>query len=185
VAKVEHLEQLEQQIRSLEQSQDKKRKRADEDCDEDGDCCRTTSPARNHSLPSFSTLFASTNMDKEPRSYLPSPPSSTKFLPVRTPQLPPTLTLDTEASNKPSSVHSRTPEDERAATLLLGISNSPPLPFPLKMSSSIVPSYELPGPHIPRKVFVGDVLACTNSNGAQAKPHTPSSFLGMGRSHKE
>lgn len=72
-------------------------------------------------------------------SYLPSPPSSTHFDPIRSSQIPPVLNLGPTAADRgsrsppmasnfsSSSSSGRTPEDENAASLLLQMQASPPI----------------------------------------------------------
>ncbi|KAJ7209695.1 hypothetical protein GGX14DRAFT_452703 [Mycena pura] len=86
------------------------------------------------SVPSRTTPAGRATPDADCTSYLPSPPASTHVAPVRPPaQLLPVLSLGpgaAPASGPSSSLHAllaaRTPEDERAASLLLEISASSP-----------------------------------------------------------
>ncbi|EDR10592.1 uncharacterized protein LACBIDRAFT_293616 [Laccaria bicolor S238N-H82] len=151
-----------------------------------------TQPQSDARLPSISSWLPMSVIDPSllpppqrtpptPRSYLPSPPSSTHFDPVRTSLVPPALSLGPIALAAPSatatsstrprasSIQSRTPEDESAASLLLQISASSP-PFRALSSSS---TYGLPDPskftlHPSESVKLG-VL----------KAQTPGSLLGL------
>ncbi|KDR77291.1 hypothetical protein GALMADRAFT_139287 [Galerina marginata CBS 339.88] len=104
-------------------------------------------------------------------SYLPSPPASTHFDPVRTPGgPPPLLTLGPVASAAMVSPN-RTPEDESAASLLLQISASSPTFRPVSSS----PTYGLPDP----SGFLLHPDPRSQRDGHARQAQTPSSLLGL------
>ncbi|TEB25519.1 hypothetical protein FA13DRAFT_1738236 [Coprinellus micaceus] len=138
---------------------------------------------------------------QEPFPYLPSPPSSTHFEPIRTSYLPPTLSL---ASMSMSSMNSssagapslRTPEDETAANLLIQMSTSPPskhaapTPPPSILSSSSSASTYSEGARS-NSSSKGKGPAAPSRLSVERRPHwkttserfmaqTPASLLGLG-----
>jgi Helix-loop-helix DNA-binding domain len=153
--------------------------------------CPTSEVAR---LPSISSWLLPSPSHSHSQRYsdwntyhLPSPPSSALVDPVKTTQLPPTLTLDLPSgAHKPSPTlfgpfipksPLRTPEDESAASLLLQISNSPP-------SLPHHPAIEPPSATnlTPNTVSGFD---SGPDDGQKFTPHlqaqTPSSLLGLDR----
>ncbi|KAF8153182.1 hypothetical protein B0H34DRAFT_784357 [Crassisporium funariophilum] len=109
-------------------------------------------------------------------SYLPSPPSSTHFDPIRTSQIPPVLNLGPVATA--AMVNSiRTPEDESAASLLLQIASSPPF---RPVTSSSTASYGLPDP----SSFVLHSDTRTQREGNMRQAQTPASLLGLHQGRK-
>ena len=111
--------------------------------------------------------------------YLPSPPSSTHFDPIRTSQMPPVLSLGpiataamvsgASSSNKNTV---RTPEDENAASLLLQIATSPTF---RPISSSAV--YSLPDPS--NFSLHSDLRSQRREAQHERQAQTPSSILGL------
>jgi len=109
--------------------------------------------------------------------YLPSPPSSTHFDPIRTSQVPPLLNLGPVATAAMVTL-SRTTEDESAASLLLQIAKSPPF-RPSLATSSTNSSYNLPDPS---KLMLHSDLR--NQREGQVQPQTPRSLLGLHQGQK-
>ena len=103
--------------------------------------------------------------------YLPSPPASTHFDPIRTCQVPPDLNLGPVATAAMVSLP-RTSEDESAASLLLQIAASPPFK---PSSSSTHSSYNLPDPS--KFMLHSDVRS--QRAGHVRQPQTPASLLGL------
>ncbi|KAJ7072613.1 hypothetical protein C8F01DRAFT_1104575 [Mycena amicta] len=95
----------------------KRKRSAEEDEDEE---VRAEKRSPDISLPPISSWLPAAEFS----SHLPSPPSSTHVAPAKAPaQLPPALSLGPGATQSVHSLFSsRTPEDERAASLLLEIS---------------------------------------------------------------
>ena len=114
-------------------------------------------------------------------SYLPSPPSSTHFDPVRTSQVPPVLNLGPVATAAMVALPPHTSEDESAASLLLQIATSPPfrpsIPSP---SSTTISNYNL-ADHPLKFSLPSDVRAQRMSSGHDRQPETPRSLLGLHR----
>ena len=111
-------------------------------------------------------------------SYLPSPPSSTHFDPVRTSQVPPVLNLGPVATAAMVALPPHTSEDESAASLLLQIATSPPFrpSIPSPSSSTTISNYNLADPskfslHSDQRM----------SSGHDRQPETPRSLLGLHR----
>lgn len=101
---------------------------------------------------------------------LPSPPSSTRFSPIISYQVPPTLTLGPVAAppaHAPISTPDlspkmvRSPEDESAASLLLQISTSSPVFLPSSREE------------------IGIIGVDTRQKSINFKAQTPSSIMGM------
>ncbi|CAA7268783.1 unnamed protein product [Cyclocybe aegerita] len=143
-------------------------------------------------------LLPQANLNPSPRlnSYLPSPPSSTHFDPVRSSQIPPVLSLGPVATaammpkrpkslRAPSSTPSptlnasatssaaRTPEDESAASLLLQIATSPSF-RPVAMGST---AYALPDPT--NFSLHSDMRSQRDAQQAVRQAQTPGSILGL------
>ena len=118
-------------------------------------------------------------------SYLPSPPSSTHFDPVRASTVPPLLNLGpvataamvSSSSNTLSSSSSvRTPEDESAASLLLQISASSPTFRPINSSAASTSNYSLKDPS---NFLLHSEGRTQRGEGHVRHAQTPSSLLGM------
>lgn len=194
------VDSLEHQVHELEgKLNDKKRKRGalnDDDCEEaDKERTNKTLGPRRDSLPSFSTLFGNSNFDIEmtapsgsSASHLPSPPLSGRcFDPIRTTQLPPLLSLDPDVGGRSKQCPAPasavlTPEDEKAASLLLGIRHSPQFAFgaSAKTSPALVPSYELSAPASPDSLRHHRLnQPVWTREGGNVEPQTPGSMLGL------
>ena len=119
-------------------------------------------------------------------SHLPSPPLSTRFTPIRSTHVPPTLSLGPVAL-KSSLPTPRTADEENAATLLLQISTSPPFrPInPGLYEPTSGQTYALAEPSTLR--LQSDVRSFGRRHSDigvnQAVPHvqTPGSLLGLGK----
>ncbi|KAF8804352.1 hypothetical protein BYT27DRAFT_7194503 [Phlegmacium glaucopus] len=111
-------------------------------------------------------------------AYLPSPPSSTHFDPIRTSQVPPVLNLGPVATAAMVTLP-RTSEDESAASLLLQIATSPPF-RPSLATSSTNSSYNLPDPS--KFLLHSDVRH--QRLGQVRQPQTPGSLLGLYQEQK-
>ncbi|KAF4612864.1 hypothetical protein D9613_011152 [Agrocybe pediades] len=159
---------------------------------------RSSTPER---LPSISSWLYNPDIDQQlppvprgtsyrpstsPRgTYLPTPPSSTHFDPVRSSIVPPLLNLGplaTAALVSPTlptmnSSSNRTPEDESAASSLLQIAISPPF-LPMSSKTS-VPKLDLPDPSAPNFKLHFDGRPHRGDYMRQVQ--TPSSLLGLNR----
>ena len=111
--------------------------------------------------------------------YLPSPPSSTHFDPVRTSQVPPVLNLGPVATAA-MVAPPHTSEDESAASLLLQIAASPPF-RPSMPASSINSNYNLPDPS---KFSLHSDSRSRRSGDHVRQPETPRSLLGLHHEQK-
>lgn len=121
------------------------------------------------------------------QSYLPSPPSSTQFDPIRSSTIPPHLSLGPVATaalvtpgNSSSTSNNninRTPEDESAATSLLQIASSPPfLPvLSTTKTTPLLPKFNLADP--PNFSLHRELKP--HKEGRTRQAQTPSSILGM------
>ena len=109
-------------------------------------------------------------------SYLPSPPSSTHFDPVRTSQVPPVLNLGPVATAAMVSLPPHTSEDESAASLLLQIATSPPFRPSIPSPSTPVSSYSLADP---LKFSLHSDVRNQRLSGHLRQPETPRSLLGL------
>ena len=127
-----------------------------------------TSLTRTIEKPKPSSLSPNVN-----GSYLPSPPASTHFIPIRASQIPPDLNLGpvaTAAMVTPPPPP-RTSEDESAASLLLEIASSPPF----RPSFSTNSHHNLPDP----STFMLPSNQRPRVGGHDRQPQTPSSLLGL------
>ena len=113
--------------------------------------------------------------------YLPSPPSSTLCVPIRTSQVPPVLNLGPVATASmvalplpPPQQH--TSEDESAASLLLQIATSPPFRPSIPTPSTY---NNLPDPS--KFSLHSDVRNQRISGSGHRLPETPRSLLGLRR----
>ncbi|KAF8958108.1 hypothetical protein BDZ97DRAFT_1668966 [Flammula alnicola] len=142
--------------------------------------------AQTHPANSTTTTSTATSKQRsspQMGSYLPSPPASTHFDPVRTTQVPPLLNLGPVAtaamvstsSTSGTSTSTRTPEDESAATLLLQISASSPTFRPVRSHS--ISTYSLPDPSNFSLHLHHDARSNAQSQIRQAQ--TPGSLLGL------
>ena len=116
----------------------------------------------------------------------PSPPSSTRFDPIRTSQVPPVLNLGPVATAAMVALPPHTSEDESAASLLLQIAKSPPfrpsIPSP-SSSSSTISNYKLADPS--KFSLHSDVRNQRMTGNVQSRrPETPRSLLGLPRERK-
>ena len=109
--------------------------------------------------------------------YLPTPPSSTHFDPIRTSQVPPVLNLGPVATAAMVALPPHTSEDESAASLLLQIAASPP--FRPSMPTSSNSNYNLPDPS--KFSLHSDVK---NQRHGVRQAETPRSLLGLHQERK-
>lgn len=114
--------------------------------------------------------------------YLPSPPSSTFFVPVRTSQVPPVLNLGPVATAAMVALPPHTSEDESAASLLLQIATSPPFhPSVSTPTPTTVSNYGLLDPS---KFSLDSDVRNQRVSGHVCQAETPRSLLGLHRGVK-
>ena len=135
-------------------------------------------------------LSPQSNAKSSPKSfpYLPSPPSSTFFAPVRTSQVPPVLNLGPVATAAMVALPPHTSEDESAASLLLQIATSPPfrpsVPTPTTTTTTTtttVSNYNLLDPS---KFSLDSDVRNQRVAGHVCQAKTPRSLLGLHRGVK-
>lgn len=125
-------------------------------------------------LPSISSWLPNAAIEPtllSPKAYLPSPPDSSRFDPIRTSQIPPVLNLGPVATAAMVTLP-HTSEDESAASLLLQIAASPPF---RPTASSTSPNYNLPDP----SKFMLHSDQKSQRVGHIRQPQTPASLLGL------
>jgi hypothetical protein len=114
-------------------------------------------------------------------SYLPSPPSSTHFDPIRTSQVPPVLNLGPVATAAMVALPPHTSEDESAASLLLQIAKTPPFRPSIPSTSISISNYNLADPS---KFSLHSDVRNQIMSGHDRQPETPRSLLGLHRERK-
>lgn len=152
------------------------------------DALSSSPPLGFQPLPSISSWLPESSIDTrapsskearftgDPSSYLPSPPCSTHFDPIRNIQYPPSLRLMSSSSSSLSSSSSsrpdRTPEDETAASMLLRMSTSPafrPVPQTPKTLSPVEGNLPL------GKMSMINLNATLGSSSSASPVHVPPS----------